>query len=749
MSSPRFIPLLLMLSGISILIGTFGLADKGRAQDRIGTPSRQPILRISKTTREIRIDGRLDEETWQDAEAIDRFTQREPEEGKPSSERTEVRLLYDDDNLYVAFHCWDSEAQKIVANEMRRDTPLGNNDCVEIVLDTYHDHRTAFYFCTNPLGAQRDGIVTTDESEEEQNWDWNGVWENVSRIDSTGWTAEIAIPFKTLRFHEQDDPVWGINFARYIPRKREETFWSPIVRDYGPWGKYRISAYGHLTGLQDIHHPRKLELKPYLLPGMQRDFEKGRSLNWTLNYGLDGKYRITPNLTLDMTWNTDFAQVEADQEQVNLTRFELFFPEKRDFFLEGASIFRFGERPFSPIFPANVLFFSRRIGLSEDNESIPLLGGLKVTGKTGGFNVGVLNMLADRIRYTNEDDEDIVIPRTNFSVLRMTRDVLQNSTVGVMGLNQESLDDGQFNRSVGADANVWISGNLQVSGFVAKTFASDKTGKDVAAYADFLYMDDFWTLMVAQNSIQENFNPEMGFFPRTGIRKTQVNFGVSPRPRFFNIRQISLINDFYYIASQEGVLETRVNYTGFWSLFQNGATLYAFFSQQYERPAEVFEIHDGIFIQPGIYRYNSFVTQFDSDKSKPVSGLLSLTVGRFYDGHILAYGIGTNVKCGPRLTINVLYNRNDVKLSAGNFSTNILGTRILYTFSPRLYAKAYVQWNSDKKAFIGNFLMHFIHTPGSDLYIVYNEELETMGARRGMRTNNRTLLVKLNYLFHL
>ena len=715
------------------------------AQVGASTPD-PPSVQAVKIEGGIRVDGRFDEEAWQKAVVLDRFIQREPQEGSPSSERTEVRILFDQHNLYIGFRCWDSEVGKIVANEMRRDADLMHNDCVEIYLDTYHDHRNAFYFCTNPLGAQRDGIITADVSDEEQNWDWNGVWENACLIDSSGWTAELAIPFQTLRFHEGSDLVWGINLARFIPRKREEAFWSPILRDYGWWGKYRLSSYGHLQGLRQMQQPGDLELKPFALAGLQRDFEEALPYESKLNIGLDAKYHLTSNLTADISLKTDFAQVEADQEQVNLTRFELLFPEKRDFFLEGAAMFRFGERMFSPFTPPSVLFFSRRIGLSEDNELVPLLGGVKVTGKAGSFNVGLLNMVADRTSYVNEDDEFVSIPRANFSVVRLRKDILTNSYVGIIGLNKESLDDGSYNRNIGADATIYLTAYAQTSGFVAKTLSPGKNGNDLAAYGDFFYNDDFWTLYLAQNTIQDNFNPEMGFFPRTGIRTTQINFGISPRPKMFNIRQIALFEDFSYITNQHGELVSRLNYIGFYSLFESGATLLALFNQEYELLTEDFEIHDGLNILPGVYRFNNVMSQFDSDKSKPLSGMLAVNIGDFYDGSIVGFGLGANIKLGSRLTLYLQSSRNDVKLSNGSFTTTLIATRILYTFSPKLFAKAFVQWNSDKNIVVANFLVNFIHTPGSDLFLVYNEEVATGGRAT---TNNRTLMLKFTYLFHL
>lgn len=709
-------------------------------------PDSIKTLMISKINSDIRIDGRLDESEWQTAASVSDFTQREPSEGQPVSERTEVKLMYDEANLYIAFRCFDSQPDQIVANEMRRDQNLLNNDCIEIFLDTFHDSRNAFYFCTNPLGAQRDALIAADSPAEAQNWDWNGVWMNASNIDSGGWTAEIAIPFQTLRFKDGNNLTWGVNFARYIARKREEVFWSPILRSYGISGKFHISGYGQLNGLDDLRQPANFEFKPFILTGIQRDFENRKPYQGSFELGLDVKYHLTSNLTADITLNTDFAQVEADQEQANLTRFELFYPEKREFFLEGANMFYFGERSSSPTVPANTLFFSRRIGLTEDNERVPLLGGVKVTGKTGNYNLGLMNILTDRIRYVNDDGEPVKTPRTNYSVLRLRRDILSNSYIGAIALNQQSLDDKDFNRDFGLDAAVYLNSNTQLSGFAAKTYShdSDLKGKDFAFYGDFLYNNDFWYCFLGQNSIQENFNPEMGFSPRTGIRGSHANVAIAPRPGILSIRQTWIFDDFYYYTDQSGRLETRQNFLGVYNVFENGAEAVGIFSQNYERLTEEFEIHDQVIIQPDKYQYSYFWGMLRSDESRALSGMIESNFGKFYDGSIVGLKNTVNVKLSPRLTVNLRYDRNDVHLSAGNFITDIIGARILYTFTPKLFAKAFIQWNSDEKTVNANFLVNFIHRPGSDLYLVYNEEMARYGQR--FRSNNRIMMLKLTYL---
>jgi len=446
-----------------------------------------------------------------------------------------------------------------------------------------------------------------------------------------------------------------------------------------------------------------------------------------------------------LTLNTDFAQVEADQEQVNLTRFELFFPEKREFFLEGAGIFNVSERMLNPFFMPGMLFFSRRIGLSEDNEPVPLSGGLKLSGKTGGFDVGLLNILANRTKYINDDGEPVSIGRTNFTAFRLKKDILNNSTLGLIGLNKQSLDDSSYNRNFGLDMNLFLTQNMQMSGFIARSFTPGQLGKDYAGYLDFFYIDDLWNFFAAQSSIQENFNAEMGFFPRTDIRRTDLYTCFSPRPGILNIRQIYLFNDFSYLSNQRGLLETRLNFTGIWSLWDNGSNLLFLFLQNYERLTEEFEIHDGVILPIDIYRFNYIYAEWQSDKSKSLSGKLTWRAGEFYNGHLTTYGLNSILKVGAHITMNLMVDYNQAYLPAGNFKTTLFGLRFVYSFSPLLFLKPFIQWNSDTREITSNVLFNFIHNPGSDLFFVYNELLDM--SRNRIRSENRTILFKLTYLF--
>jgi hypothetical protein len=424
--------------GMSLPAAVLVLASLGR-----GVQTDKYQANAVRTGGAVNVDGRLDEADWKIAPAAGDFIQTEPEEGRPATEATEVRVLFDDRNIYFGVICRDSRPDRIVANEMRRDAELQNNDFFEITLDTYNDHRNAFYFSVNPLGAQRDGLIRDEGAN--INREWDGIWVVRTQRTGEGWTAEIAIPFRTLRFNKDVDQTWGVNFGRSVARKREESYWTPILRNYGFMGKMKMSFFGHLTGLSGLKQGQRVQIAPYVIGGGNKE-EAGAPFRGKGEAGLDLKYRLTSNVTADLTVNTDFAQVEADQEQFNLTPYSLFFPEKREFFLEGADIFRFGERSQEHEMPSTLLFFSRSVGLSEDGKEVPVLGGVKVTGKAGRYDLGVLDILTSRTSYLNDDDERVDIERANSSVFRIKRDIFEKSSVGFIGLSKDLLDGGEHNR---------------------------------------------------------------------------------------------------------------------------------------------------------------------------------------------------------------------------------------------------------------------------------------------------------------
>ena len=702
-----------------------------------------PEVRAARVSSPPKIDGRLDDPVWASAEPAKDFVQREPREGQPASEKTEVRVLYDSERIYFGVMCFDSEPARIVANEMRRDAELQGDDRFVVALDTFNDHRNAVLFATNPLGAQMDALVRDEGASLNTNWD--GIWVVKTQRGKDGWSAEIAIPFRTLRFKKGQAQTWGVNFARYVVRKREEDFWTPVLRSYGFTGHFKVSFYGHLVGLEGIRQGDKWQAMPYVLAGGSKD-DREEPFRATADAGLDLKYRLTSDIMADLTVNTDFAQVESDQEQFNLTRFDLFFPEKREFFLEGGDIFRFGERWQEHEPPTSLLFFSRTIGLSEDGREIPVLAGVKATGKAGPYDIGLMNILTDRISYT-EDEELVEIERTNSSVFRLKRDIFEKSTVGIMALSKDSLSSGDYNRAVGLDFNLAFGSHVQGTGFLAKTFSPDLSGADLAGHLGFIYQSDFFSNDISYTDIGENFNAEMGFIPRTDIRKLRWNVGVSPRPKFLGLRQSFIFNWLTSIDNHAGRLESRTNMTGIFNLFQNGTTVFFGVMQNYEFLEEGFEIEDGVEIPAGVHRFNSFLLFVESDQSRALSFRTEINAGSFYNGTLFSLQPQARVKLSRHFNAEIVLSRNsfNIPVPGGRFVTSIAGGRLIYSFSPNLYAKAYVQWNDSEKRFRTNFLVRWIYKPGANVYVIYNETRE-LGPAGFLQ--DRAVMVKASFLFN-
>jgi hypothetical protein len=707
------------------------------------------------------IDGALNEPIWQTAAAGDGFTQREPKEGQPASEKTEVRVLYDNVNLYFGFRCHDREPDKIVAKQMRNDADLDADDNVTVLIDTYHDLRNGFLFQTNPLGARFDAQVT-DEGRN-VNEDWNCVWEAKARVTDFGWEAEMRIPLNQLRYPAaRQTPVWGINFRRDIRRKNEDTYWAPVLRDYGFRGFYRISKAGELTGLESMPQRSRLELKPYNIAGRQRDNTVAPVLQKNVfDGGLDVKYGLTADLIADVTINTDFAQVEADQERVNLTRFSLFFPEKRDFFLEGAGIFRIGDSEGGPgRGPTENLFYSRRIGLVEGHE-VPIIAGTKMTGKIGSTQVGLLNVVTGRLDYEDDDGNPIALPRTNYSVLRLRRDVLKSSGIGMMALSRDALSGDDFNRTFVADGNFAFGTTTSINTWLARTQTRGAAGKDWAGTLSFGYRTDRWVARANHTSIQDDFNAEMGFVRRTGIRRSGFEFGHGIRPAALKwLRRLYVAPTLDYLTDQGNRLLTRdAGLRTVWFM-ENGGFAFGDLKQTYDYLDEDWEIREGIIIPTGIYRFVQQSLFYRSDASRPFSFQLRGGASGFYHGNRLDGSFGFAIRPSPHVAWDLSYDANRVHLPdreinaatrarqpAVTFTTNVLSTRFTYTFSTSAFAKAYVQWNDSEDKLALNFLFNYYYRPGSDLYLVYNHNWELNG--KHTLTANRVLMLKVNYWVNL
>ncbi len=696
-----------------------------------------------RTFQSIEIDGDFSEADWQHAKPINQFVQTEPDEGVPVTESTEVRILYDEKNVYFGFTCSSSRRDHIVANEMRRDAEgLRENDNVFILLDTYNDKRNGVFFRINPLGAMQDIALTN--SGDTRNTSWDAVWDCRSKIHDTHWTTEIAIPFSQLRFKRTDSMVWGVNFGRTLRRKNEEATWFPVSRQYGSLSKYRTANLGSLVGLAGITPSRRLEFLPYVLPGMSR-IEEDASTDGVFDAGLDVKYGLTSNLTADLTLNTDFAQVEADQEQVNLSRFSLYFPEKRPFFLEGAGMFDFGIP--SPTFfapPPLILFYSRRIGL-EEGYAIPIIGGGKITGKVGPYGVGLLNVATDEFHTdpADTDEDDMVdLSRTNYSVLRVRRDLFSGSSIGAIAINKQDTDT--YNRAGGLDFAYRPNDSIDVRGLWAQTYEKDVSDENDAMYFGGTWRNSLLRFNGAYTFIGEDFNPEVGFVRRQGSRRLRGQIRFTPWPRKFGVRRIFMGPDVDYILNQDDELETREFSLTNWIQLEQGNWINLEIRRTSEFLDEDFEIRDDVIIPVGDYDLTSIRTMIDMDEGRKISGGFGANYGTFFKGTRRGFDVRANFKPSGRLAFETRYQFNRVNLpNETPFNVNVFGSRIVYSFATTLYAKLFAQWNSDDEVISTNFLLNYIYRPGSDFYLVFNQVYDSDGTNTALEES--TVVAKMTY----
>jgi len=686
-----------------------------------------------------RIDGHLDEPAWATVAAVTDFTQREPDNGDAVTEATEVRFLFTATTLYIGARLHDRQAARIVATQYRRDGELESDDTFEVLIDTFHDRRNAFYFATNALGTQRDGLVRNEG--DDLNWQWDGVWSVSTSRDSEGWSVEMAIPFSTLRLDAGSTEPWGLNVGRSIARRREESYFAPISRDFGFAGKWRVSAFGTLSGITGVQPGARFRLWPFAVGGWDRDFEnRFRSPSGgTIELGIDAKVALASSFVADLTYNTDFAQVEADDQRVNLTRFPLFFPEKRTFFLENAGLFRVGERsdPFAP--PSTLLFFSRRIGLSEDGDVVPIVGGARVTGKTGPWDIGAFDIVTGGIRL----DEDTRMPATNFAALRVKRDVLRRSSIGALYLSKTPADEGRSNQVMAVDAALGLGGSLNIVGFAAKSATSDLTGSSHAAHLDAALNTDRYGWQVGYLDIGDAFSSEMGFLQRTGIRKYLGGGYLGRRPGWKGVRQIYVGANGNYITDRGNRLQTGTLAAGPAIIFSDGGFMFVNVSRTAEGLTEPFEIRDGVEVPIGTYRGSQFVMLYMPNRSRRVSVGGGLLAGSFYGGSLMAPSASVSARVRQQLTVGLDYSRNDVAvpIAGGTFVANLVAVRTTYAFSPRAFLSALAQRDDDARKSRVQAVFRYTYRPGADLFVVYDETRNILGETPPVHA--RKFLVKM------
>ena len=698
-------------------------------------------MRAIHLTTPLRLDGQLDESIYGLVPPVSDFIQAEPQPGAPATERTELWVTFDGDNVYLSFRCWESRPERMVANEMRRDNSniWQGNDIVAFMLDTFYDRRNSVVFTVNALGGRQDG-----QGSAEQGWnpDWNPVWRvEVGRFES-GWTVEVAIPFKSLRYRPGRAQVWGINVLRTNRWKNNElSFLTRVPAGRGQPILMQASLAGTLVGLEAPPGSRNLEVKPYGISNLSSDVAAVPRISneWGGDIGLDVKYGITQNVTADITFNTDFAQVEADEQQVNLTRFSLFFPEKREFFLENRGLYGFGGgsgRDDTPI-----LFYSRRIGLNQGRR-VPILAGGKVTGRLQRYSFGVLNIHIDDEPVTN-------LRSTNFSVIRMRRDILRRSNVGFIVTNRSvNVGGTDRNTAYGVDANFGFFDNLAITTFWARTYTPELSGKDISYRAQLDYTGDRYGVRLEHLAVGDHFNPGVGFVRRNDIRRTAGEFRFSPRLRDNEVvRKLSWTGTMAYLENGSGRVEARDWAGEFGIEFQNSDAFSISYNGAYEFVPAPFRIASGVTVPIGGYEFAGVRAQFTGGRQRRVSGTVAVEHTTFYSGRKTAISTRQG-RLNPtsQLSIEPAYSINWVDLAEGAFRTHLVGSRLTYTMTPLMFVSALLQYSSDRHTVSANARLRWEYQPGSELFLVYTEERDTL-ARRFPDMRNRAFIVKFNRLF--
>ena len=697
------------------------------------------------------IDGALDEPVYETVPAFSGFIQTEPQPGQSASEKTEGWVFFDDANLYVVARCWDSAPEsEWVVNQMQRDKYVQNQQ-ISFALDTFYDRRNAVVFNINPIGGRMDGQVTDENT---YNRDWNPVWNVKTGRFADGWTFEAAIPFKSLRYRLGRTQVWGFQMHRTIRRKNELVFLTPLEPGLGLSAMMLVSRSASLVGLEVPESGRLLEIKPYLIGNANSDVNTSPVVSTVLggNFGLDFvKYGVTQNLTADFTVNPDFAQVEADEQQVNLTRFSLFFPEKREFFLENQGLFAFGgggtRRGGGP---TPILFYSRQIGLSQGRE-VRIDGGGRLTGRVGKFSLGVLNIQTDDAPKTGT-------VATNFSVVRLKRDVLRRSSIGALFIRRSVSTRGPgSNETYGLDGTFAFFDTLSINTYWAETRTSGLESDDISYRAQLNYEGDRYGVQVERLVVGDDFNPEVGFLRRDDFERNFGSFRFSPRLlSIATIRKLSWEGRIDYTSDRAGVLETRDAQGQFGIEFENSDQFDATYTRSYEFLERPFPIASDVTIPVGGYRFQDVQMSFTLGQQRRFFGTLSGQHGSFYNGtkRSVQFGIGggsrgARLELTPQLSVEPNFSINWIDLPEGRFTTQLVTTRTTYTVTPLMFVSALLQYNSSNDSLSTNLRLRWEYSPGSELFVVYNENRDTDPLRpnRFSEFRNRAFVVKVTRLF--
>ena len=763
----QHIPIVLWVLTISLPVNAQQASDNSTQEtaEVRGAVNRAQATRVERGPS---VDGEvLSDPIYEGAFVISDFRQNTPDEGQPSSEQTEVRIVYTDDTLYIGVICYVSDPETIIVSDSRRDSSLGDTDSIQIILDTFLDQQNGFVFGTNVAGVEYDGQITSEGrgsgrmgggggsggvrgggSQQQRgsgggfNLNWDGAWQVSAQVSDIGWTAEFAIPFRTLRYPRGEVQTWGLNIQRNIRHRNEESYWSPLPRQFN---LNRLSLAGELHGLE-VPSQRNLKLTPYLLGEAMRSEALDRTTS-TGDAGVDLKYSLTPSMTMDLTYNTDFAQVEVDEQQINLDRFSLFFPEKRPFFLENAGLFSVGQ-------PRQVeIFFSRRIGIGEGGEQIPIIGGGRLSGQVGnGTNLGFLNMQTASLRGS--------VPSQNFTVARIRQDLASRSNIGAIFVNRQatgSLAEGSdFNRSFAVDGRIGIGQPGTISGFAARTETSGETNADTHAVGlSGEYEIANMRLNLGYTEVGPNFNPEVGFYQRRGYRRLNATVFTFFRPENFlglhELRPHVMHYTVWNFAS--GRHESQFTHIDNHWEWLSGHEVHTGVNLVKEGLFQPFEIFPGVIVPTGIYDHAEARLTAHTDRGAPFSAAIGSTIGGFFGGDRVQLGPSVSVRAGETFNAQLRWDWNDINLPGGDFITNLASFRVSYSFSTRLFFQALLQYNDRADLWSSNVRFGLLSDANTGLFIVYNDiqGLGSLDPHLAIEESvlGRSLTLKYSYLFDL
>ncbi len=701
----------------------------------------RPTLPATKLDSPPTLDGEiLNDPVWQSVAAETQFTQNRPDEGTPVSQRTELRLAFTEDAIYVAFVCHEEDPGLIIVSDAKRDSNLDETDSVQFILDTYRDEQNGFVFGTNPAGMEYDAQLSKGGSGGSTgfagggfNLNWDGVWQVKTQVGDYGWSAEFRIPFKTIRYPTDDAKGWGANFERRIQRHHEVAYWSPLGRQFTIT---RLADAGTVTGLKPGSR-RNLKIVPYALGELRDEGDKGSSTN--TEFGLDVKYSITPALTLDLTYNTDFAQVEADEVQISLDRFNLFFPEKRPFFLENSGLFTVGRSQ------QVELFFSRRIGLSDDGDIVPIDYGARLSGGLWGANVGLM--------YMQTDDLAGIASSTGFAVARVNKELPNRSSLGAVlvdkAVSSSALPGENDNRTYGVDGQWGIGEYGLVSAYVAQTDTPGLEGDDASWSLGGTWDSPDWSLGLTAVDIGENFNPEVGFINRSGGYQNlsaralrRIRFGsdsslLELRPHF----------SYTVYLDQQDFKESGFLHIDNHTEWRNGYEVHTGINFVTKGLQDPFEIYEGVTIPAGTYRNSELQLVGMTDDSKWLSFSLRATIGGFYSGDRVALTPAMQMRLGEKFVGELSWSQNDVDLPEGDFTTDLGLVRLAYSFTPKVMLEALLQYNNVDDLLSSNLRFSWLKKANTGLYVVFND-IKGYDAFTGAQPD-RSLTAKYTYMFDL